>query len=111
MKKKDVVSSPHAEVFPGVAAAVFGGKEAMFMHAVLDHGVTVPEHSHPEEQISFVLEGHLAFQIEDEVCEVAAGEAVHIPSGAKHAVRALEPSVVVDIFSPVRLDLIEKLGG
>jgi len=111
MKKKSLFTSAHLEVFPGVTASVFGGKEAMLMHAVLDHGANVPEHSHPEEQISFVIEGRLAFQIDGEVCEVAAGEAVHIPSGAAHAVRALEPSIVIDIFSPIRLDLIEKLGG
>ncbi len=111
MKKKDLFASAHHQVFAGVSAAAFGGRQAMLMHAVLDHGANVPEHSHPEEQISFVLEGRLAFQIDGEVCEVAAGEAVHIPSGAAHAVRALEPSIVVDIFSPIRLDLIEKLGG
>jgi quercetin dioxygenase-like cupin family protein len=111
MKKKDLPASPHYQVFPGVSAAAFGGERAMLMHAVLDHGASVPEHSHPQEQISFVLEGRLAFQIAGEVCEVAAGEAVHIPANAPHAVRALEPSVVVDVFSPVRPDLIEKLGG
>jgi len=111
MKKKNLFASSHQEVFPGVGATAFGGKETMLMHAVLDHGANVPEHSHPEEQISFVLEGRLAFQIDGEVCEVAAGEAVHIPAGAAHAVRALEPSIVVDVFSPVRMDLIEKLGG
>ncbi|WP_457637959.1 cupin domain-containing protein [Oceanithermus sp.] len=111
MKKKNLFDSPHHQVFPGVSASAFGGEKVMLMHAILERGATVPEHSHPEEQISFVLEGRLAFQIDGEVCEVAAGEAVHIPSGAAHAVRALEPSLVVDVFSPVRLDLIEKLGG
>ena len=111
MKKKNVFESPHQEVFPGVAATAFGGKETMLMHATLEKGATVPEHSHPEEQISFILAGRLAFVIDGNACEVAAGEAVHIPAGAAHAVRALEPSVVVDIFSPVRMDLIEKLGG
>jgi len=111
MKRKDVFKAPHLEVFPGVAATAFGGKEAMLMHAVLEKGADVPKHSHPEEQISFVLEGRLLFEIENEACEVFAGEAVHIPAGAEHAVRALESSVVVDIFSPVRMDLIEKLGG
>ncbi|WP_456411079.1 cupin domain-containing protein [Oceanithermus sp.] len=111
MKKKDMFASDHQQIFAGVGATVFGGQQAMLMHAVLDHGANVPEHSHPEEQISFVLEGRLAFQIGDEVCEVAAGEAVYIPSGAPHAVRALEPSVVIDVFSPVRTDLLEKFGG
>ena len=111
MKRKDLESGVHGELLPGARAAAFGGAEAMVNHVILDHGVTVPEHSHPEEQLSYVISGRLAFQIEGEVCELGAGEVVWVPGGAVHAVRALEPSVVLDIFSPVRPDLLEKLGG
>lgn len=111
MKRKDLEASPHGELLPGARAAAFGGRQTMLNHVVLDHGVTVPEHSHPEEQLTYVLSGRLAFQIEDEVCELSAGEVIWVPGGAAHAVRALEPSVVIDVFSPVRPDLLERFGG
>jgi len=111
MKRKNLERSPHGEIFPGARASAFGGRETMLNHVELDAGVTVPEHSHPEEQITYVLAGRLAFEIEGEVCEVGAGEAVWVPGGARHAVRALEPSAVLDVFAPIRPDLLEKFGG
>ncbi len=66
----------------------------------------VPLHSHVNEQISMVESGALRFVFNGEEQIVRGGEVLHIPPGVPHMVEALEDSVVVDLFSPVREDWI-----
>jgi quercetin dioxygenase-like cupin family protein len=70
----------------------------------LDRGAVVPRHSHPNEQISTIEAGRLKFVFDDRELEAVPGEFVRIPSGVPHAVHALEDSVALDFFSPVRED-------
>jgi len=62
----------------------------------------VPAHSHPHEQIGYVASGRVRFDIDGDVRELSAGDGYLIPGGRTHAVTALEASVCVDVFSPVR---------
>jgi quercetin dioxygenase-like cupin family protein len=70
----------------------------------LDRGALVPRHSHPNEQISTIEAGRLRFIFDDREIDAGPGEFVRIPSGVPHAVEALENSVAVDFFAPVRED-------
>ena len=73
---------------------------------LLAKGALVPRHEHPNEQITNVLEGRLRFVVGDEERIVAAGSTVLIPAGMPHEVEALEDSVALDVFSPVRDDWV-----
>jgi len=87
------------------------GEHVMLTHFYLKKGAIVPQHSHHNEQISYILEGALRFWIgedESEVIDVGAGEVLHIPSLVKHKAEALEDTVDVDIFSPPRQDWLDK---
>ena len=42
-------------------------------------------HTHPNEQFSFVLEGALLFEFEDQACLVEPGSVIHIPAGVVHS--------------------------
>jgi quercetin dioxygenase-like cupin family protein len=87
------------------------GEQVMLTHVYLKKGAIVPQHSHHNEQISYILEGALRFWIgedESEVIDVRAGEVLHIPSLVKHKALALEETVDVDIFSPPRQDWLDK---
>ena len=87
------------------------GEHVMLTHVYLKKGAIVPQHSHHNEQISYILEGALRFWIgddESEVIDVRAGEVLHIPSLVKHKAEALEETVDVDIFSPPRQDWLDK---
>ncbi len=64
----------------------------------------VPRHSHENEQMSHVLEGRLLFEFDDRSIEAAPGEVVEIASHEPHRVVALEDSVAMDVFAPVRED-------
>jgi quercetin dioxygenase-like cupin family protein len=67
-------------------------------------GGVVPTHQHENEQVSYVLEGRLRFDFGDREEVVSAGEMMQIPSRRPHKVEALEDSVALDIFQPVRDD-------
>ena len=71
-------------------------------------GGVVPRHAHPNEQVSCVLSGALKFRFPGQDIVARAGEVVRIPGGVDHEVEVVETAVVVDIFSPVRQDWIDK---
>lgn len=83
-----------------------GGDRANVQHFVVDPGATVPEHSHPHEQVGFLLEGRLAFDVDGERRVVEAGDSYVIPGGEQHAAENTgdEPAVGLDVFSPPRDD-------
>ena len=71
---------------------------------LLKKGMVVPEHSHENEQIAYVLEGALKFIFRDREVVVHAGEMLVIPPHVPHAATALEDTIDLDIFAPVRAD-------
>jgi quercetin dioxygenase-like cupin family protein len=77
---------------------------------LLDH--SVPEHSHPHEQIGMVYAGKAILRIGGEEKIVEKGDFFCIPANAPHSDTSLgeEPFVMLDIFYPVREDFIEKLS-
>ena len=89
---------------PLLERQVVHGERLTLARVVLKRGCVVPLHSHENEQISTVLEGRLRFEIGGAEKVVGAGELLHIPSGAPHAAVALEDTVCLDIFNPVRED-------
>jgi len=73
---------------------------------ILAQGALVPRHQHANEQITNVLEGRLRFVVGDEERIVEAGATVLIPADVPHLVEALEDSIALDVFSPVREDWV-----
>jgi quercetin dioxygenase-like cupin family protein len=86
------------------------GERMMLAHVYLKKGAIVPQHSHENEQLTYILEGALRFWIgdESEIVDVRAGEVLVIPSHVKHKAEALEDTLDVDIFSPPRQDWLDK---
>ena len=87
------------------------GDRMMLAHVYLKKGAVVPQHSHENEQITYILEGGLRFWIgadESEVIDVLAGEVLHIPSNVPHKAEALADTLDVDVFSPPRQDWLDK---
>ena len=98
---------PKETVTDQLTRRLITGDRMMLAHVYLDKGCIVPQHSHENEQITWILEGALRFWIgEDGEHElvVRAGEVLHIPSNVPHKAEALERTLDVDIFSPPRQD-------
>jgi quercetin dioxygenase-like cupin family protein len=70
----------------------------------LKKGAVVPMHSHENEQITVLETGTLRFIFEQEEKVIHSGDTLAIPPHAPHRVEALEDSVAMDLFSPVRED-------
>ncbi len=82
----------------------------MIAHVYLAKGAIVPEHSHHNEQLTYILEGRLRFFLGaggGEVVDVAAGEVLHIPAHLPHKAEALEDTLDVDVFHPPRQDWLD----
>jgi quercetin dioxygenase-like cupin family protein len=83
------------------------GERAMLARLVLRKGAVVPEHSHENEQITYVLAGALRFTMGDgRVMTVGAGQVLVIPSNMPHRAEAVEDTVDLDVFTPPRADWI-----
>ena len=64
------------------------GREVIQVRVDLDPGVTFPAHSHPGEEIAYVLEGIWEYQIEGKApVTLKAGEALFIPAGTVHSAK------------------------
>ena len=82
------------------------GDTTLMGQFTLSRGARIPPHSHHHEQTGLMISGKMVFTIEKEVFEVEKGDSWCIPGGSEHSVVALEDSVVVEVFSPVREDYL-----
>jgi quercetin dioxygenase-like cupin family protein len=83
---------------------VITGDKAMVAQVFIAKGAVVPEHHHESEQITYILTGALQFEIEGRQIVVSAGQVLRIPSNVPHRAVALEDTLDLDIFSPIRTD-------
>jgi quercetin dioxygenase-like cupin family protein len=84
------------------------GQEIMLARVLLKKGCVVPEHSHHNEQLTYVLDGALKFWIDGQEIVVHSGEVLCIPANMPHKAEALEDTVDLDVFTPPRADWINK---
>lgn len=99
-------SLPREEVRPGVTRTAFRGDNAMMVMNWLEPGMEVKPHSHPFEQLAFIISGRVRFTVGDDVVEVGAGEVLRIPPNVIHCGEPVgdEVAVNLDVFAPVRED-------
>ncbi|WP_027133445.1 cupin domain-containing protein [Geminicoccus roseus] len=64
------------------------GREAIQVHVELAPGVAFPKHSHPGEEIIYVLIGSLEYEIEGKPpVTLNAGDVLFIPAGTVHSTK------------------------
>jgi len=69
-----------------------------------DAHVTIPIHTHPHEQVGYVVKGHVEMTIDGEKFELNEGDSYFAPSNIPHGVYTLVESKIIDTFSPPRED-------
>jgi len=79
----------------------------MLTEHVMSAGSVFPRHSHPEEQLAYLVSGRVRVTCDGESFEARQGDSFVIHGGVEHQVVALEDSVALDIFTPARLDYID----
>src|SRR5436305_14628552 len=101
---------PREELSPLIGRRLITGDQMMIAHVYLAQGAIVPQHSHHNEQLTYIVEGKLRFFLGDdgsEVVDVAAGEVLHLPAHLPHRAEALEDTLDVDVFHPPREDWLD----
>jgi quercetin dioxygenase-like cupin family protein len=91
----------------GISRKLITGERMMIAHVYFKKGDDVPQHSHDNEQLTYILEGALHFWFGPTGAQeiiVRAGEVVVIPSNVLHRALALEDTLDVDVFCPPRQD-------
>jgi quercetin dioxygenase-like cupin family protein len=99
---------PLEELNPLLQRQFVVGQEIMLARVLLKKGCVVPEHSHHNEQLTYILDGALKFWIDGKEIIVNAGETLLIPSNMPHKAEALVDTIDLDVFSPPRADWINK---
>lgn len=64
-------------------------------------------HSHPHEQIGYIISGSLIYKEagqEDKI--LSAGDTYYVAPNVEHGVVALEETMLFDVFTPMRKDFI-----
>ena len=101
---------PEERVTDVISRKLITGDGMMLAHVHLKKDAVVPQHSHHNEQLTYIISGALHFYIgADRAREVIVreGEVLHIPSNVVHEARALEDTLDVDIFNPPRQDWLD----
>ena len=83
------------------------GKEGNMVEFRLVKGQSLPTHHHPFEQTGYIVSGKLEFKIHSDTQVLVAGDSYSIPKNKKHSAVALEDTIVIDHFTPVRSEYIE----
>jgi len=96
---------PAVQMLPGISRRAVWLDGVMLTFFAFEPGAVVPEHAHPEEQITVVIRGTMEFTLGDETRVLSAGDAVCIPPNVPHGARILdEETEAYDAWSPPRED-------
>jgi quercetin dioxygenase-like cupin family protein len=109
------VSRPNAEPAsfqpePGLTRRILANNsQLMLVEHRMEAGWVGARHSHPHDQLVYVLAGHLAIRCgAAEKFEVRAGDSFVVAGGVEHQAWAFEPSHVLDVFTPAREDYLPQ---
>lgn len=105
VKGESVAAVPVGE---GVKRKIIAsGGNMMSVEVSFKKGSIGPVHSHPHEQVSYVLKGSFEFELEGKKEIIKAGDSYYTAPHAMHGVVALEDSVILDLFTPQREDFLK----
>jgi quercetin dioxygenase-like cupin family protein len=111
-QRRDWTSVPSEQIAQGIERQVIWGDQLMVCRLRLAPRVVTAVHTHLHEQITFVERGTVRFTVAGEDHISSAGDILHFPSHCEHGATVLEEeAVLIDIFSPVREDLLPGSNG
>ena len=111
MKSYKIKDIPKYLDRPGFTGTFVHGERITFTHWIIEKGTPLALHSHEHEQITYVIEGCLRFDTPDGQIDVLPGEGMVFPSNEPHSGVAIEKTICVDAFCPVREDFKKAMEG
>lgn len=96
-------ATPSTTPEPGMVRQVLAyNPYIMLVRHTLEKGWKGTRHSHPHHQMVYVVRGHIRFQAQGSSWEMRAGDSIVVDGGVEHEASAIEPSEVLDVFTPYR---------
>ena len=94
---------------PGVRRRILQAQgRLMLMEVQFAAGAAGYEHSHVHEQISYCVAGRFEYSLDGHTHVLAPGASIYVPGNARHGARALEAGTLIDVFTPLREDLLGR---
>jgi len=79
--------------------------KTMMTYMEFKPGSEIPEHKHPHEQITLILEGEMEIVVGGIKRMVVKGDVVVVPSNIMHSAKVFDDfTIAVDAWSPIRED-------
>ena len=72
----------------------------------MEKGWVGAAHSHPHDQIVYIISGHLKVRCAGQEFNARAGDSFVVRGGVEHQASAIEASHVIDVFTPCRHDYL-----
>ena len=82
-------------------------EKMMICEFTFEAGVRIPLHSHPHEQVGYVVKGRVEMTIAGQTEIMNKGDSYCAPSNVPHSAFTLEPTVIIDTFTPLREDYLK----
>lgn len=93
----------------GVRRQIMGYDEKILMAKVdFDEGGVGPMHEHHHSQVTYVVSGQFKLTIGEETKVLKEGDSFYIPPHVMHGAVCLEDGMLIDVFSPIREDFMQK---
>ena len=99
---------PAEQINPTISRQFITAERVTVARFEIKRGGTVPQHSHENEQVSYIISGALKFVFEGRDIVVRGGEVLQIAPHVPHAAEAIEDTLAIDVFSPIRQDWVNK---
>jgi quercetin dioxygenase-like cupin family protein len=112
-RKKQIVRPydevPMTTLVPGSESHLVFGQNATISFITMQAGAVFELHSHPEEQIMYVLEGYCDEIVAGKIYRLEKGDAIYLPSNIVHGAFIYEVDCkAIDFFAPARSDYAQK---
>ncbi|MEJ2055688.1 MAG: cupin domain-containing protein [Calditrichaceae bacterium] len=97
------------EMSPGITRQIIGyDSNIMMVKVFFSRGAIGKMHSHPHQQISYILSGKFEVNIGGKIVILGMEDSFKAPSNIDHEVKCVEEGIILDTFSPLREDFIKK---
>jgi len=101
---------PLVELGPGANSHLVCTKNIIVSFLTMEANSYFPTHHHESEQVMIVVDGECDEIVEGKLYHLRKGDVIRIPSNIEHGAYISDKGCkAIDIFSPPRKDLLEKL--
>jgi quercetin dioxygenase-like cupin family protein len=96
---------PEEKVTEKITRRILVGEKEMIVFWKMQAGAHAAAHSHPHEQMFWMIKGKMDFRLGGERRMCGPGDVGVIPGGVEHEAWFPEDTEVIDVFSPPREDM------